>query len=214
MALLIIERIVCLVIGYAFGLFQTSYFIGKSKNIDIREHGSGNAGSTNALRTMGTSAGLMTFGGDLVKGLVCVFLVKMLFGIQHPELRLIFGIYAALGVAIGHDFPFYLNFKGGKGVACTFGAMIAIDWRLGILPLLVFLMIVFFTRFVSLGSITGVTVYFVETILFTSMGGLDVADGHHLEFYLITLLITGLCIFQHRSNIKRLKDGEERRIEF
>ena len=109
---LVLLRIVCLVIGYVFGMFQTAYILGRSKGIDIREHGSGNAGTTNAMRILGKKAGLIVFLGDLLKSLLALLLVGFLFGESHPEAVYLLKVWTFAGVVLGHDYPFYMNFKG------------------------------------------------------------------------------------------------------
>ena len=118
-------RIYCLLIGYVFGLFQTAYIYGKAHGIDIREHGSGNAGTTNALRVLGRKAGLIVFAGDTIKCILAVVVTGLLFDKSHPDMIYLLKIYAAAGAILGHNFPFYLNFKGGKGIAATAGMVLA-----------------------------------------------------------------------------------------
>ena len=100
-------RVLCLIIGYLFGLIQTAYFYGKSKGIDIREHGSGNSGTTNALRVMGTKAGLIVFAGDCLKCIVAVVIVRLVLGKIYPEVIDLLSLYTASGCILGHNFPFY-----------------------------------------------------------------------------------------------------------
>ena len=109
-------RIFCLLIGWVFGLFQTAYFYGKSKGIDIRQHGSGNSGTTNALRVLGTKAGLIVFAGDCLKCIIAVTIVRLTFGRSNPDMNYLLCLYAATGVILGHNFPPYMGFKGGKGI--------------------------------------------------------------------------------------------------
>ena len=120
-------RIFCLIIGYIFGLFQTAFVLGKRNGIDIREHGSGNAGATNTLRVLGTKAGLIVFAGDCLKCMLAIFLCGIIFKNSYPDAKYVIKLYAALGTIIGHNFPFYLNFKGGKGVACTAGLVFSFN---------------------------------------------------------------------------------------
>ena len=109
------ERIICLAIGYVCGLLQSGYLVGKLHHIDIRKSGSGNAGSTNALRVMGWKAGLMTFAGDVLKCFAAVLIVR---GLYHGSNCLaLLMMYAGAGVTLGHNFPFYMKFKGEKGIA-------------------------------------------------------------------------------------------------
>ena len=105
-------RLICVAIGYVFGLFQTSYIYGRMHGIDIRTQGSGNAGTTNALRVLGKKAGAITFLGDALKCVAAVLLVQVLFGVSHGDIRPLLAIYAGAGVVLGHNFPFYLGFKG------------------------------------------------------------------------------------------------------
>lgn len=119
-------RVIALGIGYLFGLFQTGYLYGKSQGIDIRSEGSGNAGTTNSLRVLGIKAGLITFAGDLCKAILAVLLVKVLFRNAYPDAVRILELYAGFGAVLGHNFPFYLKFKGGKGIACTSGMILAV----------------------------------------------------------------------------------------
>ena len=116
-------RIICLLIGYCFGLFQTSYIYGRLHGIDIRNYGSGNAGTTNALRTLGTKAGVITFFGDCFKCVFAVLLVHLLFGRTYPDMIRLLAVYAAAGTILGHNFPCYLKFRGGKGIAATQGLL-------------------------------------------------------------------------------------------
>ena len=119
------ERILCLLTGYVFGLFQTGYLYGKMHHIDIRQYGSGNSGTTNALRVMGKKAGLLVFMGDFLKTVFACLLVRLVMK-GDPSVDL-YVLYAGLGVVLGHNFPFYLHFKGGKGIASMAGILVSMD---------------------------------------------------------------------------------------
>ena len=108
------ERIICLAIGYLFGMFQTSYIIGKIHHMDIRQYGSGNAGTTNALRTLGKKAGAMTLIGDMLKCVIAILIVDAVFKNRYQEILPLLGMYTAAGCVLGHNFPFYLGFRGGS----------------------------------------------------------------------------------------------------
>ena len=123
------ERLVCLLIGYIFGLFQTGYFYGKTQGVDIRKMGSGNAGSTNALRTMGIKAGMITLLGDCFKCVIAVLVVRGIYGQSHADILPLLSLYTGFGAVLGHNFPFYLKFKGGKGIAVTAGISQTSDIR-------------------------------------------------------------------------------------
>ena len=122
------ERLICLAIGYGFGLLQTGYLYGRAKGIDIRDHGSGNAGTTNALRTLGKKAGLITFLGDAFKCVFAVLLVWVLFHNSCADIMTLLKLYTGAGVILGHNYPFYLKFRGGKGSAASAGMFLSFDW--------------------------------------------------------------------------------------
>lgn len=163
-------RVIALGIGYLFGLFQTGYLYGKSQGIDIRSEGSGNAGTTNSLRVLGIKAGLITFAGDLCKAILAVLLVKVLFRNAYPDAVKILELYAGFGAVLGHNFPFYLKFKGGKGIACTSGMILAVCPLAAPVCLILFIGSIAITRYVSLGSILVVTSYLVQVLIFGHMG--------------------------------------------
>ena len=111
------ERLVCVAIGYLFGLFQTAYIYGKLHGIDIRNYGSGNAGTTNTLRVLGTKAGLIVLAGDILKCILAIAAVRLLFaGGVHEDMYYLLAMYAALGAILGHDYPFYLGFEGARAL--------------------------------------------------------------------------------------------------
>ena len=151
-------RVLCLLFGYACGLFQTGYIYGKAKNKDIRQYGSGNAGTTNALRVLGKKAGLIVFLGDLFKAVFACTAARLLADHFGSDISMVYLLYAGLGVVLGHNFPFYLKFKGGKGIAATSGVVLStFDWRIILICLLLFIIVVAVTRYVSLGSLVMVT---------------------------------------------------------
>ena len=207
---MIIARIVAVAIGYAIGLFQTGYLYGKSHGIDIREHGSGNSGTTNTLRTLGWKAGAITFIGDVAKAIVAVIIVHFLF--REMEGLKVIELYAGFGAVLGHNFPFYLKFKGGKGIASTSGMILAVCPQAAPLCLILFIAIVLATRYVSLGSIIMVIAFVVQTITYNHLGWLGVESGYMLEFDILAACFTALAIWQHRANIKRLINGTENKF--
>ena len=112
---MIVARIIAVAVGYVCGLFETGYLIGKKKGVDIRTKGSGNSGATNTLRTFGWKAGLITCLGDVLKTVAAVLIMKAVFGKTYPDEILLLELYAGFGAVLGHNFPFYLKFKGGRG---------------------------------------------------------------------------------------------------
>lgn len=203
---------IALGIGYVFGLFQTGYFYGKSKGIDIRNEGSGNAGTTNSLRVLGVKAGLITFLGDLFKAIFAVLLVMVLFRGKYPDAVRILELYAGFGAVLGHNFPFYLKFKGGKGIACTSGMILAVCPLAAPICLVLFIGAIAITRYVSLGSILVVISYLVQVIIFGQLGYLHIDEALLPEFYIVSACFTLMALWRHRSNIKRLLSGTENRF--
>lgn len=203
-------RVFCLVFGYVFGLFQTGYLYGRMNHIDIRNYGSGNSGTTNALRVLGKKAGLIVFIGDFFKMVLACLLVRIfLKGDPNTDLYV---LYTGLGVVMGHNFPFYLGFKGGKGIASMAGLLVSMDWRVTLVCAAVFLGTVIITRYVSLGSIFVVILFFIQMVLYESMGAYQVAPGSRLEFYTLAGVLTGMAIWRHRANIRRLLAGTENKL--
>lgn len=202
-------RLVCLAVGYAFGLVQTSYIIGRLHGIDIREYGSGNAGTTNMIRTLGTKLGLVTFIGDFLKSFLAVMLVGTLFGKSHADILPILKLYAGAGAIIAHDFPFYLQFKGGKGVAASAGLVAAFDPRIFAIALASFLAVAIVTKYVSLGSLVCYAVFFLMTLFMGMIGHFHMTAPHLAELYAVAFCLTALCWWQHRANISRLIAGTE-----
>lgn len=205
------ERIICLVMGYVFGLFQTGYIYGKAKGIDIRQYGSGNSGSTNALRVMGVKAGLIVFMGDFLKTVIPCFLVRLLFA-SKPEYIYVLILYTGFGVILGHNFPFYLKFKGGKGIAATAGIMFSLDWRLTLLCLAAFVLVVALTRYVSLGSLIVSTIFLIWNVAMGQMGAYGLSPASRPEFYAVSAVIAAMAFWRHRANIKRLAQGKENKV--
>ncbi|SHH11874.1 glycerol-3-phosphate 1-O-acyltransferase PlsY [Tepidibacter thalassicus] len=181
-------------ISYFLGNFSTSYVIGKTMaKIDIRQYGSGNAGTTNVLRTLGKKAALLTFLGDGLKGALAV-LIGFKIGGNNAAL------ISALFVVLGHNWPIVLKFKGGKGVATTLGSMVAIYPLQAIFSILLGIIIIYKSRYVSLGSILGICSF----PFFMFFKGKN-------EF-ILSLALMFLILFTHRANIKRLINKTERKI--
>lgn len=210
---MIVSRILSLLIGYVFGLFQTGYLYGKTQHIDIRQHGSGNAGTTNTLRTLGWKAGAITFAGDCGKAVLAVFLAWLIFHGRYPDGINLLELYAGLGAILGHNYPFYMKFKGGKGIACTTGVILAFHWQIAPLCIVVFLLAVFLTRYVSLGSILLVSVFFIQLVVFGQYGYLSVKEVYLPEIYVLGGIMTLMAIWRHRENIKRLLSGTENKLQ-
>ena len=204
-------RLLCLAIGYVFGLFQTAYIIGRMHGIDIRNYGSGNSGTTNMMRTLGKKAGLLTFAGDCIKCIAAILLVRALFGKSHADIIPLLTLYTGAGVILGHNFPFYLNFKGGKGIAATAGLVIAFNPIMLIIGLTIFFGTVLLTGYVSLGSILVYVGIIIELPVLSAFGLFKMSTPHIIEMCILGFALALLAFWQHRENIKRLLSGTERR---
>lgn len=208
------ERIVCLLIGYAFGLFQTAYFYGKAHGIDIRQYGSGNSGSTNALRVLGTKAGLIVLAGDCLKCILAVGIVRLIYGGSHADTIYLLCLYAGAGAILGHNFPFYMKFKGGKGIAATAGLILSFHPYFILMGVVVFFAVFLSTHLVSLGSLLVYAGFVVEMVVCGQLGVFgDTAliQPQLYEMYALSLFLAVMAYWRHRENIVRLLHGNERK---
>ncbi len=207
-------RIACLFIGYICGLFQTAYLYGRTKGIDIRRHGSGNSGTTNALRVLGKKAGIFVFVGDFTKTVIACVLVTFLFcdGKFYQGNQVLYMLYAGFGVVFGHNYPCYLHFKGGKGIAATAGMILMLNTPVTILCLLVFVGAVAITRYVSLGSLLVSLCLFITWVIEGQLGLLSLPAESLGESYVILALWAILAFIRHRTNLVRLFRGTENKL--
>ncbi|MDR1150839.1 MAG: glycerol-3-phosphate 1-O-acyltransferase PlsY [Clostridiales bacterium] len=181
-------KIYCLLIGYLAGCFQTAYIVGRIFNVDIKRFGSRNAGATNISRALGKFAGISVALIDILKSIAIYFLCIFLFKEK------IFGLYAGLGVVLGHNFTFYLKFNGGKGVASTGGLLMAFDWRVGLLIFLIWLASVLLIRKIFFGAIISAVV--LPFILFFYR--------FEIEPIIILSLLSLIVLLKHISNFKKI----------
>lgn len=208
------ERIICLIVGYLFGLLQTGYIYSKLHGTDIRQHGSGNSGATNVLRVMGKKAGLVVFLGDAFKALIPCTLLRIYLAGQpeYAQVAYLYALYLGFGVTLGHNFPFYMGFKGGKGVAVMAGLLASMDWRLTLICAVLFVGAVFITHYVSVGSILVALAFFLVNVYLSWKGEYGLSDPARTEFWILSAVVAGMAIWRHRANIKRLIDGNENMI--
>ena len=205
-------RIICVIIGYIFGLFQTAYFYGKAHGIDIREHGSGNSGTTNALRVLGTKAGLIVFAGDCLKCIFAVLLVRFIFGDNYGDIKYLLGLYAGAGAILGHNYPFYMGFKGGKGIAATAGMVLSFHPYFIIVGVIAFFGTFFITHYVSLGSLLVYACLMIEIVVCGQLGVFpEMTQVELFEMYGVMAFLTIMAYWKHRENIVRLIHGNERK---
>ncbi len=202
-------RILLVVIGYCCGLFPTGRLMGRAHDTDLRKVGSGNTGMTNSIRALGWKAGLLVFFGDFIKTVAPMMIVWAVFHGAHPDIVWLLMLYTGVGSILGHNFPFYQKFKGGKGVVCSIGTIIFFDWRLAPICTALFFIAALPTQYVSLGSLSILAGFLVQTIVFGQLGLLHVATEHLLEVYLLAAAMTGLGFFMHRENLKRVANGTE-----
>lgn len=205
-------RLICLVIGYFFGCIQWAYLIGKHKGIDIRNYGSGNSGTTNAMRVMGKKTGYLVFFLDLGKGLICLLLIGAFFGRSHPDRVYLLKMWAFAGVVLGHDYPFYMKFRGGKGVAVMAGFVFG--YHISLLPFaaLAFFVPFLVTHYVSLGSLCVYGLTFLAVAIEGALGMYHTGTAVQIEIDVIMGILTAMAFWRHRSNIGRLKAGNERKL--
>ena len=190
----------CIIIAYILGNISGGMIFGKLLfNKDIRDYGSKNAGTTNALRVFGIKAGALTFIVDLLKSILACFIGMKLLGLNGVLLAGIF-------VVLGHNWPVFLNFKGGKGIASSFGFIIFLDYQIAIIAIIMFITIVVLTKYISLGSMLTTTLVLPISYIFF---------GYRNIYVLLTFLfLASLSIFRHKSNIMRLVNGNENKINF
>ena len=208
----ILCRLICIAVGYCFGLIQSGYIYGKLKGVDIRTKGSGNAGSTNTLRVFGTKAGFTVLFFDALKTIVAIWVMRLTLGSLYPDYKCMIILYTATGVILGHNFPFYLNFKGGKGMAATLGLILSLSPSLYFVTMFPLFVIIFLTtHYVSLGSMMAYVLFVIETIIFGQLGllGSELSQAERVEMDILAAFLMCLAIFQHRTNVKRLLAGEE-----
>ena len=198
--------IVVSLLAYFIGSINFSVlFSRKFAGFDVRDKGSKNAGTTNVLRTVGIKAAVLTLVCDILKGVVAVLIAivsgKIWTNIDVEILKYLSGFFAILG----HTFPIFFEFRGGKGVATSLGVLLTLNWKIGLICLIFAIIIIAFTKMVSIGSILSAILYPILTIF---MGEFEIWT------IIISILIALLVIFNHRENITRIKNGTENKISF
>ena len=193
--------LIIIITAYLLGNISTSYIVAKRlAGVDIRTQGSGNAGSTNVLRTLGKKAGALTFIGDVLKGLIAVLIARFIaYGANLDDTTCAY--LAVVAVVLGHNYPVFLGFKGGKGVATSLGSMLGMNPLVALLCLGFFIIIVAITKYVSLGSILGI-----------GLSPIIMMINHNTKGVLVTLFLTISVAITHKENIKRLLNGTERKL--
>lgn len=192
--------------SYLIGSINSAIVVGRIvAGDDIRQHGSGNAGATNALRTYGTVSAIFVVLGDCFKAAVACLLAMLVarispLGTENVKL----GIYAAgIGAAVGHNYPVFFNFRGGKGILVSVTAYFFADWKIALVIMIIALTVIAITKYVSLGSVLGGILFIIAAFIFK----LD-----NLPYIIFSIILSSLAIFRHKENIKRLIQGTESKL--
>ena len=201
----LVYTIAVAVIAYLIGSINSSILISKAvTGKDIRTRGSGNAGATIMLRIMGKKYAVITLVIDILKGVVALLLAKLAINLgAYTSATYIAGV----AVVLGHNFPVFFGFKGGKGVATSLGVVLLLDWKIGLITLVVALVVMAISKYVSLGSITAAVVFMVLQIV-----KMAVTDAFDVSRLICVLILGGLLIIRHRANIARLANGTENKL--
>ncbi len=196
--------IIIMLVGYIFGCFQSSYIIGRTfKKVDIRNLGNGNAGASNTVVSLGWKWGVIVGVLDIIKAIIPIFIIKYVFKNIMPYKSLSPYLYLnGFSVILGHNYPFYMGFKGGKGTASLIGMLMAIDYRIALIGILSIVLITLITDYIALGTISLVVLFVLSTAFFK----------HGTISIFIAGLIALLSIYNHLPNVKRILKNEEVRF--
>ena len=218
------QLIVIAMIGYLIGSVNLSIILSKLMGKgDIREHGSGNAGTTNTLRVLGKGPAALVLIFDICKAIIAILVAKGIFAISGVQMFTTVGeivtyntvyeigvLLAALGAILGHNYPIYYGFKGGKGIATSLGALLMIEWQIGLVCLVFALILMISSRMVSLGSICAAILY---PVLVWIMGNaFGTTFKARMIYTIFAVLVAALAIYRHRANITRLLNGTENKL--
>ena len=203
--------IVVTIIAYLLGSISFSVIISKKMaGFDVRQKGSGNAGTTNVLRTVGKKASIITLICDILKGVVAILVAYVAGLIMKDSVdKALLIQLAGIAVILGHTFPIFFGFKGGKGIATALGVLMMTNWNIGLICLVFALVLMILTRMVSLGSIAAAVLFPVLIIFMPHTAYL--VDGNYIVY---SILLAVLVVFNHRANVKRLLTGTENKIDF
>lgn len=206
--------IIIAVIAYLIGSINFSIILSKRMaGFDIREKGSGNAGTTNMLRAVGKKAAVITLICDILKGVVSILIAvlagKIVKNLDNALLVQLAGIF----VIIGHTFPVFFKFKGGKGIATALGVLLMTNWQIGLICLVFALVLIALTRMVSVGSIAA-GILFPVLVAFIDQNYIVPTSNSNWSYLVFSIIIALLVIFNHRANVQRILNGTENKISF
>lgn len=206
-----VEWIIMAIIAYCIGSVNFSVIISKKMaGFDVREKGSGNAGATNMLRSVGKKAAVLTLLGDALKGVVAILFAIIVGAIAKNSDKALLVQIAGILVVVGHTFPIFFGFKGGKGIATSLGVLLMTNWKIGLICLVFALILMVLTKMVSMGSV-GAAILFPVLVLFIHTN-FTVSEGSGYLIY--SVILAALVTFNHRSNIKRILNGTENKLSF
>jgi len=204
--------IIVAIIAYAIGSINFSVIISKKMaGFDVREKGSGNAGTTNMLRSVGKQAAAITLLCDILKGVISILIALLVGNIVKNVDRAVLVQIAGILVVVGHTFPIFFEFKGGKGVATSLGVIMMINWQIGLICLVFALVIMAFSKMVSMGSV-GAAILFPILTLFINTNFIVESSG--MKYFVFSVILAAIVIFNHRANIKRIANGTENKLSF
>ena len=204
-----IESVIMAVIAYLIGSINFSVILSKKMaGFDVREKGSGNAGTTNMLRAVGKKAAAITLICDILKGVIAILIAILMGKFVSGANGAVLVQVAGIAVTVGHTFPIFFKFKGGKGVATSLGVLIMSNWQIGLICLVFAIILIALTQMVSVGSIAAAILYPVLTLFIPQN---YIVPGNYLIYSIILAVI---IVFNHRENVKRLLKGTENRISF
>ncbi len=212
---MVVVYIIMAIIAYLIGSVNFSIIISKKiAGFDVREKGSGNAGTTNMLRSVGKKAALITLVCDILKGVISIVIAIILGNIIKDSNKELLLQIAGISVVLGHTFPIFFQFKGGKGVATSLGILLMSNWQIGLICLVFALVLMILTRMVSLGSCAAAVLFPVLT-LFINQHYTILTEGKSGSVYLIySIILAIIVLYNHRENIKRIMNGTENRLSF
>ena len=204
-----VAYIVVAIIAYLIGSINFSVIISKKMaGFDVREKGSGNAGTTNMLRSVGKKAAAITLICDILKGVIAIFIARGIGAIWTNLNGALLVQIAGILVVIGHTFPIFFKFKGGKGVATSLGVLLTLNWQIGLICLVFAIVLMVLTQMVSVGSIAAAILYPVLAIF---IGENYIVPGNYI---ISSIILAVIVVFNHRSNVKRILTGTENKISF
>ena len=202
--------IIIAIIAYAIGSINFSVILSrKMAGFDVREKGSGNAGTTNMLRSVGKKAAALTLVCDILKGVVSIGIAIIMGNILKDVDKALLVQIAGIAVIIGHTFPIFFEFRGGKGIATSLGVLLLTNWEIGLICLVFAIVLMIFTKMVSAGSVTAAILFPILTLF---MGKEHfIVEGN---YFVYSIIIAAIVIFNHRTNIKRILEGNENKLSF